>query len=232
MGEVGAEVQRQRTLLSDLIERVRDGRAISDLLAPNVDADAIEAGLGPLLGDHFSIDSVAGNDSRIDAVVTSAVGVARVVFGRDEAGLLTWLRTYMKPARFAGVPGGRVVVVNGPSGSGKSTLMGSLQSVASFPLVVLDEPEQIGTVQPGYLIWRETAPALHQGYLAAIGALAGAGNHVTLSAAGHTYNEIVNGLQRIELIRVGMRCDFDVLVDRERRTGRWAGIATESLGGC
>jgi len=123
----------------------------------------------------------------------------------------------------------QVGLIVGPSGAGKSTLMRSLQSVARFPLVVLDEPEQIGIVQPGYLIWRDSAPALHRGYLAAIAALAGAGNHVTLSAAGHTYDEIVKAFSGIQVIGVGMRCDFDVLVDREQRTGRWAGVAAQSL---
>jgi chloramphenicol 3-O-phosphotransferase len=85
-------------------------------------------------------------------------------------------------------------------------------------------------VQPGYLIWRDSAPALHRGYLAAIAALAGAGNHVTLSAAGHTCDEIIKAFSGIQVISVGMRCDFDVLVDREQRTGRWAGIAGQSLG--
>jgi chloramphenicol 3-O-phosphotransferase len=212
------------------MERVGDNRLISDLLAPNVEADEIEVELRPVCTGHVSIDSIAGTQSRIDAVVTSDLGVARIVFARNEDGLLTWLHTYMKPAPFPGIAGGLVIVVNGPSGAGKSTLMRSVQSVAWFPLVVFDEPEQIGIVQPGYLIWRDSAPALHRGYLAAIAALAGAGNHVALSAAGHTYDEIVNTFSGIRVISVGMRCDFDVLVGREQRTGRWAGIAAQSLG--
>ena len=219
-----------RALLSALMERVGDNRLISDLLAPNVDADQIEVELRPVCTGHVSIDSIAGNESRIDAVVTCDLRVARIVFARNEDGLVTWLHTYMKPAPFPGIAGGLVIVVNGPSGAGKSTLMRSLQSVACFPLVVLDEPEHIGVVQRGYLIWRESAPALHRGYLAAIAALAGAGNHVAVSAAGHTYDEIVKAFSGVQVISVGLRCDFDVLVDREQRTGRWAGIAAESLG--
>ena len=227
---VGGGDEGDRALLSALMERVGDNRLISDLLAPNVQADEIAAELRPVCTGHVAIDSIAGNQSRIDAVVTSDLGVARVVFARNEDGLLTWLHTYMKPAPFSGIAGGLVIVVNGQSGAGKSTLMRSLQSVAWFPLVVLDEPEQIGIVQPGYLIWRDSAPALHRGYLAAIAALAAAGNHVTLSAAGHTCGEIVKAFSGIQVISVGMRCDLDVLVDREQRTGRWAGIAAQSLG--
>ena len=227
---VGGGDEGARALLSTLMERVGDNRMISDLLAPNVDVDGIEVGLRPVCTGDVSIDSIAGNESRIDAVVTSDLGVARIVFARNEDGLVTWLHTYLKPAPFSGIDGGLVIVVNGPSGVGKSTLMRSLQSVARFPLVVLDEPEQIGVVQPGYLIWRDSAPALHRGYLAAIAALAGAGNHVTLSAAGHTYDEIIEAFSDVLIVSVGMRCDFDVLVDREQRTGRWAGIAAQSLG--
>ena len=153
-----------------------------------------------------------------------------MVFAHDEAGMLTWLHVYRRPAEFDGVRGGRVVVVNGPSGAGKSTLMRALQSLAAYPLDVLDEPDQIGTVQPGYLIWRGSAPSLHRGYLAAIGALAGEGNHVALSAAGHPHHEIADTFRDTRLVCVGLRCDFEVLLDRERRTGRWAGIAEESLG--
>lgn len=120
--------------------------------------------------------------------------------------------------------------MNGPSGAGKSTLMGALQSVATFPLVLLDEPEHIGTVQPGYLIWRDRAPALHRGYLAAITTLARASNHVALSAAGHPQDELVAAFAGVPAVTVGLTCAFEVLVERERRTGRWSGIAAASVG--
>jgi chloramphenicol 3-O-phosphotransferase len=97
-------------------------------------------------------------------------------------------------------------------------------------LVVLDEPEQIGTVQPGYLIWRDRAPSLRRGYLATIAALACVGNYVALSAAGHPHHEIVDAFDGTSVVHVGLTCEFDVLHERERRTGRWAGIAAESLG--
>jgi chloramphenicol 3-O-phosphotransferase len=128
------------------------------------------------------------------------------------------------------VPGGRVIIVNGPSGAGKSTLMRALQSAASFPLVVLDEPEQVGTVQPGYMIWRDTAPSLHRGYLAGAAALAREGNHVALSAGGHAQDELLAAFDGIPVVTVGLTCDIEVLSRRERRTGRWAGIAAASLG--
>jgi chloramphenicol 3-O-phosphotransferase len=219
-----------RTFLRELIERVRDNRSISDFVAPNVDDGAIHAQLHRVCSGPVEIESIAGNHLRVDAVVTTGREVARIVFAHDEAGRLNWLHVYVKPPPFRGVSGGRIIVVNGPSGAGKSTLMHALQGAASFPLVVLDEPEQIGSAQSGYLIWRDTAPALHRGYLAAICALASAGNHVALAAAGHTQEEIADAFKGVPLVRVGMFCDLDVLVAREQRTGRWAGIAAQSLG--
>lgn len=216
--------------MGELISRIRDGRVISDLLAPGVDVDLVTGELSALTGGPSAIESIAGSSDRVDAVVTGSDVHARVVFAHDAVGLLTWLAVYRRPDRFDGIDGGRVIVVNGPSGAGKSTLMRALQEVAPFPLVVLDEPEQIGTVQPGYLIWRDRAPSLHRGYLAAIATLARAGNHVALSAAGHPHHEIVGAFDGTSVIRVGLICEFEVLRERERRTGRSAGIAAESLG--
>lgn len=215
--------------MHDLLRRVRLGADISDLLVADTDAGQVAASLRPLGGDHTVVESIVGSGERVDAVVSDAGVHARVVFAHDATGLLTWLQVYPRPDRFDGVPGGRSIVVNGPSGAGKSTLLRALQSAAAFPLVVLDEPEQIGTVQPGYLIWRDRAPSLHRGYLAAIGALARAGNHVALSAAGHPYDEILDAFDGVPLVTVGLTCAFDVLLHRERRTGRWAGIAADSL---
>jgi chloramphenicol 3-O-phosphotransferase len=218
------------SFLRALIDRIGDQQSFADLIAPTVDGELISTELRTLGAGPVEIQSIDGHDLRTDVDVTAADDVtARIVFARDGSGLLTWLHVYVKPPSFPGVAGGRIIVVNGPSGSGKSTLMVGLQSVAPFPLVVLDEPEHVGTVQPGYLIWRDTAPALHRGYLAAIRALAGEGNHVALSAAGHGHAEIAEAFAGVPMVRIGLHCDVDVLVDRERRTGRWAGIAHQSL---
>ena len=218
-----------RRSLRGVIDCVRDQTSLSHLLAPIADLDSIRAQLEQLGDSEVEIESLEGNELRTDAVVVAEAVVARIVFARDIDGLLTWLHAYVKPPFFDGVDGGRIIVVNGPSGAGKSTLMTALQSHASFPLVVLDEPEHIGTVQPGYLIWRDTAPALHRGYLASIRALTSTGNHVALSAAGHPHDEISAAFKGLPIIRIGMHCDISVLMEREQRTGRWAGIAAQSL---
>lgn len=228
VSRVGFDESDARFLRS-VIDDLRD-RTSSQLLAPLADLESIRAQLRPLRQSTVVIESLAGDHTRSDAVVVADGVVARIVFGRDDDGLLTWLHVYVKPQPSDGVEGGRLVVVNGPSGAGKSTLMTALQSLAPFPFVVLDEPEHIGSVQPGYLIWRDSAPALHRGYLSAIRALASTGNHVALSAAGHPYDEISKAFAGVPIVRIGLHCDLEVLVRRERRTGRWAGIAEQSLG--
>ncbi len=208
---VGDEDQHGRAVLEELIGRVRAGLPISDLLASGIDVARVTEQLRPLGRVGAVIESISGYAERTDAVVTTEGGDGRVVFARNAAGLVDGLDVYMRPERFDGVPGGRVIVVNGPSGAGKSTLMCALQSVATFPLVLLDEPEHIGTVQPGYLIWRESAPSLHRGYLAAIATFARAGNHVALSAAGHPHHEIASAFAGVPVVMVGLTCEFPVL---------------------
>ena len=217
------------SVLRALMDCVRGEQSISHLIAATADAELIREQLRRLRESPFEIDSIAGNDIRTDATVVADGVVGRIVFARDGDGLITWVHSYIKPPLFPGVDGGQLIVVNGPSGAGKSTLMGALQSLVALPLVVLDEPEHIGAVQPGFLIWRDTSPALHRGYLAAIRALASTGNHVALSAAGHPHEEIVEAFEGIPIVRVGLHCDLDVLAEREQRTGRWAGIAAQSL---
>lgn len=217
--------QRLLSVLASLHAR----QSIARLLADVSDGDRLAQRLQPLVDAGAVIDSIAGGPERVDATLSAGDGQWRVVFGYAPDGRITWLDVYERPLPFDGVPGGRIVVVNGPSGAGKSTLMRALQAAAQFPLVVLDEPEQVGTVQPGYMIWRNTAPSLHRGYLAAAAALAAAGNHVALSAGGHSYVEVVEAFAGVPLVSVGMTCELDVLVQREQRTGRWAGIAAASL---
>lgn len=224
------DTDRFRALLADAIDRVRVGRNVKDLLAPGADADVVAERLRSLSEDPVTVLSIAGWAERVDAVVDVGGTQARIVFGVAADGRLTGLDLYRRPDRFDGFDGGHVLVCNGPSGAGKSTLMQALQAEAPFPLVVLDEPEHIGTVQVGYLIWRDRAPALHRGYLAAIASLARAGNVVAVSAAGHPYEEVVGVFAGTPVTTVGLRCSLDVLRRREQRPGRWAGIAEASLG--
>ena len=185
--------------------------------------------LAPLTGADAVIEWVAANGRRVDAVVTAGDDQWRVVFVCSSATVVESIEVFERPSRFDGVSGGRAIVINGPSGAGKSMLLRALQQIAPMPLVVLDEPEHIGTVQTEYLIWRDRAPALHHGYLDAIAALARAGNHVAVPAAGHHHAEFAAAFRDVPTLTVGLTCDLGVLIERERRSGRWGGIASGSV---
>ena len=107
--------------------------------------------------------------------------------------------------------------------------MRALQQIATFPFVIFDEPEHIGALQREYPIWRDRAPMLHSGYLQAIASLVRAGDVVAFPGAGHSYTGISEAFSDVPLVCVGLMCNLDVLIERERRTGRWGGIAEASL---
>jgi chloramphenicol 3-O-phosphotransferase len=193
-------------------------------------AEQVLSLLLPVARADSIVEWIGVNGERVDAVVTAGESQWRIVFGCSTGTTIDWLDVFERPIRFDGVAGGRAILINGPSGAGKSTLMRAIQQIATAPLVIFDEPEHIGSVQPQYLIWRDRAPALHFGYLDAIAALARAGNHVALPGAGHRQNEFVDAFGDVPIRSVGLTCDQDVLVERERRSGRWAGIAAESIG--
>ena len=228
----GAEAQddRCRTLLETIVQRVRNALPVTDLVGPGLDPAHVTMLLAPIAAADAAIESIAGHVQRVDAVVSTGDAQWRIVFGSATAEVIDWLTIYERPNRFDGIHNGLAIVVNGPSGAGKSTLMQALQQIAAFPLVILDEPEHIGTVQAGYLIWRDQAPTLHRGYLLAIASLARAGNYVAVAAAGHQFSEFADAFADIPRVTVGLSCDVDVLVQREQRSGRWAGIAAASLG--
>lgn len=219
----------RRRLLESILDAMRDGRSCSDLLGPHLDPERVDELLTPIARAGSWIDWLAVNGERVDAVVARGDSQWRVVFGSATGTTIDWLDVFERPIRFDGVRGGRAIVINGPSGAGKSVLMRALQQTFAAPLVVFDEPEHIGSVQPGYVIWRDQAPSLHRGYLAAIAALARAGNHVAVPAAGHRQAEFVIAFGEVPTLTVGLTCDVKVLVARERRTGRWGGIAADSL---
>jgi chloramphenicol 3-O-phosphotransferase len=219
----------QRRVLLAVLDRVRRALPLSDLVESSVDEARVARLLRPAARADAITDWIRVNDARVDATITADGSQWRIVFGCSSGTTIEWLDVFERPTRFAGVSGGRAVLINGPSGAGKSTLMRAMQEIATAPFVIFDEPEHIGTVQPEYLIWRDRAPALHRGYLDAIAALARAGNHVAVPGAGHRQAEFLDAFGPVPIVSVGLRCELAVLVERERRSGRWGGIAAESL---
>lgn len=222
-GAVAGDSSREEAFLASMLEAVRAGAEIDG-----------EAAVDALLGDvarspQPEIRWLAVNGERVDAGVFSGDGREwRVVFGL-EGERLSWLSVHQRPPPFAGVPGGRAVVVNGPSGAGKSCLMEAMAERAGTPWVVFDEPV-LGSAPQGYLIWPDAAPALHEGFLAGIAALAGAGAQVATSSGGHPQAMFTAAFGPVPTLYVGLDCPLPVLLQRETgRPGRWGGLAEASL---
>ena len=169
------------------------------------------------------------NETRVDVAVRSGSDEWRIVYGTQDAETIDWLSVFKRPPKFEGVLGGRVVIVNGASGAGKSTLMQAIQTQSPLPWVVFDEPH-LGSVDRGYLIWRDTAEVLHRGFLAGIAALARAGNLIAVAAAGHPQSLFKDTFAGIPVVYVGLDCDVATLKAPEvGREGRWGGLAEASV---
>ena len=222
--------ERFERVLLNLIDEARRGDVFSDV-ADTLDATCVADLVGPLAAAvAVRVDWLSVNERRVDASLRSDVGEWRVVLLLDDKELVAELYVHQRPPVFAGVAGGRAVVVNGPSGAGKSSVMEAVLRLSATPWVMFDEPE-IGDVAPGYKIWRDTAPTLGPGYFAAIAALAATGNQVIVSSGGFTFADISEAMAEVPTIYVGLDCPLPILLERERgREGRWAGLAEASLG--
>lgn len=222
------DVDRCRSLLNKALALAAAGKSLDPVAGAKLRGAEIAAALRPIAAAP-SISWLVTNGDRVDATVGTEQTRWRVVFGSSDRRRIDWISVTARPDTFDGIEGGRLVVLNGPSGAGKSTLMQSIQAVADVPWVVFDEPENVGAVETGYLIWREQAPSLHAGFLDAIAALARAGNYVALSAAGHSQAELRSCFDDIPTLWVGVYCDRGTLLQREQRPDRWGGIAEASL---
>jgi chloramphenicol 3-O-phosphotransferase len=190
----------------------------------------VSAALAPIAeSDEPRVTWIGVNEDRVDATVESGDRQWRVVFGTHDGATVLWLAVYER-REYADAPGGLIVVLNGPSGAGKSLLMEVLASMSPVPWVRFDEPFY-GSVEPEYLIWRETAPALHRGYLAGMAALAAAGNRVITAAAGLPQAWFHEAFQDVPSVYIGLDAPLEVLLAREEgRDGRWGGLAEASIG--
>ena len=226
MDETAAE-----SLLRALLARVLAGEPLGGLVSSEVDPSTVRMDLEPIARAEPDLDWLAVNGERVDASVTSADREWRIVFGASKASSLDWLSIYQRPLDFDGVAGGQAIVINGPSGAGKSTLLREIQRLDSArPWVIFDEPESVGSVGAEFLIWRDRYPTLHVGFLAAISALAAAGNLVAVAAGGLPQYAFAEQLADVHTTWVGLFCEAEVLRQRERqRLERPGGLADASL---
>jgi chloramphenicol 3-O phosphotransferase len=197
-------------------------------LTPDPDRAAeVVAVLAPVaMATPRRIAWLAVNGRRVDARVVAGDREFWVVCSIDDHGVHA--ATAIERARpFAGVPGGRVVIVHGPSSAGKSTVIAAVQARAGSPWVAFDELS-IGAIAPPYLVWPETAPTLRTGVIAAIAALAEAGNQVITTGGGAPPVEFAPLLALEHTLVVGLRCPLDVRRRRQAaRQDRWGGLTEE-----
>lgn len=190
---------------------------VGELVTDSNDVSLIAAQLGPLR-DRTDLEmvSLTVNGQRVDVIARDGDLEWRVVFGTSDATRIDWLSVFQRPPVFAGVVGGRAVIVNGPSSAGKSTVLNELRSRSSVPWIVFDEP-MFGAVDVEYLIWRDRAEVLHRGFLDGIAALARAGNCVAVAAGGRPQSMFDAAFAGVPTLRVGLDCDPVELARRERR---------------
>ncbi|MGQ0431503.1 MAG: phosphotransferase-like protein [Microthrixaceae bacterium] len=205
--------------------------ALGDFVTEDADEAAIREVLRPLSTiDDLRVGWISVNVDRVDAGLTGSGREWRLVTTAEDNTRIAEAWVHEKPRPFAGVPGGRIVVLNGPSGSGKSSVMTAMLDQGDTPWVMFDELV-VGAVAEPYLIWRDASPTLVDGYLAGIAGLAGAGNQVVLSSGGVPFAEIRDAFSNVATTYVGLDCPLDVLLERERgRPGRWGGLAEASAG--
>ena len=191
--------------------------------------DGVDDQLDTIRSSTPTVEWFGVNGGRVDVTVSTVRDQWRIVYVTTDGTTIDSLSVFRRPPRFDGIAGGRVVVLNGASGSGKTSLLEAIAEVSDLPWVLFDEPVA-GAVDQGYLIWRDRAPVLHRGFLDAIAALAGRGNLVALSAAGHPAALIEEVFGGLAVLRVGLDCDLPTLVARERgRDARWGGLAAASM---
>ena len=200
------------------------------LLAGEVTAPGgVDVELAAIRSAQPSVAWFGVNERRVDALVDAGSDQYRIVYFTDDAAALQSVSVFRRPPLLDPIVGGQVVVVNGPSGAGKSCVLAALEHASVQPWVLFDEPV-MGVVDQPHLIWRDRAPQLHRGFLDAMAALARSGNRVALSAAGHPASLIDEAFGGVPTLRVGLDCDVDTLLERERgREGRWGGLVVASL---
>jgi len=126
---------------------------------------------------------------------------------------------------------GRVVVLNGTSSSGKSSLAGALQQRMDQPWFHL--PIDRWHTMRGPVVGDEPFDRVFQrtvlGFLASVGAMARAGNHVIVDVVlGERWRlrELLAAAAGLDLVLVRVFCPLEELVRREHDRGnRTAGIA-------
>ena len=224
---------RERILLDDMLDAVRQRRAVDRCVSLPLSAEDAARSLQPVADARgVEIRWLGVNGPRADAEIVSGDGREwRVVFMTDDTLRARELWVFQRPEPFEGVEGGRAIVVDGAVGAGKSTLMQRFADTDDSPWVVFDEIN-FGRIHTRHLIWRQTCGPLYVGFLAGIGALAAQGNQVIMTSSGLPQQMFLDALAAVPTLYVGLECKLAVLLERNHgREGRWAGQSESSFAG-
>lgn len=213
-----------RELLRRIVGALDQDGLSSTFTRDPVRAESIVGVLAPIAtADVYEIQWAVINGRRVDVAVRAAAREWRAVLSIDSEGVHS-ASVGECPATFLGVPGGRAVIVNGPSSAGKSSVMEALVNAAQSPWVMFDELA-FGKVAIPFLIWRDSAPTLLEGFVAGITGLAAAGNQVILTGGGQTFDIFDRLRSAVPTLTVGLNCPLDVRIERQKnRPDRWGGL--------
>jgi chloramphenicol 3-O-phosphotransferase len=221
------------TVIQGLLEAVTRGpEAVRPLLSGSIEPEKVIDLLAPVASaPGLRMDEPRVNGRRVDLSAYSETGQEWCVVLRVSGSPSTKVENvsvFERPAPFAGIPGGFVIVVRGPSSSGKSTLMAALGDLADTPWIRFDET-WVGELPLRFLIWPEASGPIAEGFLAALPALARAGNQIITSSGAFSEEQFRSALTGIPSLFVRLECPLAVLVERQQqRVDRWAGLAEET----
>ena len=140
------------------------------------------------------------------------------------------VQVYERPAPFAAMTPGRVVVLNGPSSVGKSATMAAFVAQQPTPWACIDEPI-FGRLDGRFLAWPATAGPVADAFLAALGAAVHAGMPAIVSAGGIAQSRSRAALVDVPVVYVGLHAPLAVLVQRQvQQADKFGGLAEESVG--
>jgi chloramphenicol 3-O-phosphotransferase len=221
------------TVIQGLLDAVARGpEAVRPLLSGSIEPAKVIDLLAPLASAQgLRVTEPLVNGQRVDFSAYSETGREWCVVLRVSDGpsmKVENVSVFERPAPFSGIPGGFVIVVRGPSSSGKSTLMAALGDLADTPWIRFDET-CVGDLPLRFAIWPEASGPIGEGFLAALPAIARAGNQIITSSGGFSEKQFRSALTGIPSLFVRLECPLEVLVERQRhRVDRWAGLAEET----
>jgi chloramphenicol 3-O phosphotransferase len=206
----------------------------SRLVGESCDAARAASDFAPLWdAPNLRVMQTLINGARLDVRMQSDDGRAWLavmwVEATPSAIALTDVTIYERPQAFRGSPSGRVVVLNGPSSVGKSSTIAAFADASPTPWAGFDEP-MVGRLATKFLAFPTTAGPVTEGFLAALGSAARAGNQLIVSAGGIDQSRFREALVGVPTVYVGLDAPLDVLLQRQRmQPDKFGGLAEGSV---